>query len=136
MEKKKAKGLLDEFKTFISRGNVLDLAVGVIIGSAFGKIVSSLVDNILMPFIGVITGGHDLSESLSITVGSAVIKFGTFIQAIIDFLIVAFCIFLFVKVINKFLDKVKKEEVKEEAKPAKKPRTRKPKTEKAKNINL
>lgn len=116
MEKKKAKGLLDEFKAFISRGNVLDLAVGVIIGSAFGKIVSSLVDNILMPFIGVITGGHDLCESLSVTVGSAVIKFGTFIQAIIDFLIVAFCIFLFVKVINKFLDKVKKEEIKEEVK--------------------
>ena len=91
---------LNEFKAFAMRGNVLDLAVGVIIGGAFGKIVSSLVDNILMPIIGTLTGGVDFS-GLAITVGSAQIKYGMFIQNIIDFLIIAFCIFLFIKGINK-----------------------------------
>lgn len=91
---------LNEFKAFAMRGNVLDLAVGVIIGGAFGKIVSSLVDNILMPIIGTLTGGVDFS-GLAITVGSAQIKYGMFIQNIIDFLIITFCIFLFIKGINK-----------------------------------
>ena len=100
--------MLKEFKEFISRGNVVDLAVGVIVGGAFGKIVSSLVDNILMPLIGVIIGGIDFS-SLSLTVGTASIGYGLFIQNVIDFLIIAFCIFLFVKAINK-LSKPKKEE--------------------------
>jgi len=114
--KAKSKGLLNEFKTFIKRGNVLDLAVGVVIGSSFGSIVTSLVDNILMPVIGALTGGKDLNESLCLKVGDAQIKFGAFIQSVIDFLIIAFCIFIFVKVINTFLDKVKKEEKKQEEK--------------------
>ena len=114
-ELKKSKGFINEFKIFIKRGNVLDLAVGVIIGGAFGTIVSSLVDDILMPIVGVIIGGHDFSN-LSITVGSAVIKYGSFIQNVIDFLIVAFCVFIFVKLINKFFIKEKIEEKKEEPK--------------------
>jgi large conductance mechanosensitive channel len=89
----------------------LDLAVGVIMGGAFGKIVSSLVDNILMPIIGALIGGHDFSN-LSIMVGSANIKYGLFIQNIIDFLIVSICIFFLVKSINKFLNS--KQETKEE----------------------
>lgn len=92
--------MIKEFKEFISRGNVVDLAVGVIIGGAFGKIVSSLVDNILMPIIGAIIGGIDFSN-LHIEIGKANIMYGLFIQNVIDFLIVAFCIFIFVKLINK-----------------------------------
>ena len=104
------KKMLSEFKTFIERGNVIDLAVGVVIGSAFGKIVSSLVDDILMPLIGVIIGGIDFSN-LSINVGKASIAYGNFIQNVIDFLIVAFCIFILVKAINKLSKpKPKKEE--------------------------
>ena len=83
----KSKGLIDEFKTFIKRGNVIDLAVGVIIGSAFSSIVSSLVDDILMPLIGVVIGGYDFSE-LSIKIGQSTIKYGMFIQNIINFLII------------------------------------------------
>ena len=90
-----------EFKTFISRGNVLDLAVAVIIGGAFGAIVNSLVNDIIMPLVGVIIGGLDFT-GLSITVGSSVILYGNFIQAIINFLIIAFSIFLVVKAANKF----------------------------------
>ena len=101
---------LKEFKTFISKGNVVDLAVGVIIGSAFGKIVSSLVNDILMPIIGIIIGGIDFSN-LTIQIKDATIKYGIFIQNIIDFLIVAFCIFIFIKLINKV---IKKEEEKKE----------------------
>ena len=102
--KEKGGGLIKEFKDFISRGNVIDLAVGVVIGSAFGKIVTSLVDNILMPLIGIIIGGVDFT-SLTATVGDAKIAYGIFIQNIIDFLIVALCIFLIVKVMNKFMKK-------------------------------
>ena len=94
------KALIKEFKEFISRGNVMDMAVGVIIGGAFGKIVSSLVNDILMPIIGVLIGGVDFSN-LSIKIGEAKITYGMFIQNVIDFLIIAFCVFLFVKVINK-----------------------------------
>ncbi len=112
-KKEKAKGILKEFKEFISRGNVIDMAVGVIIGAAFGKIVSSLVDDILMPLIGAILGGLDFRR-LSLTIGDASISYGMFIQNVIDFLIVAVCIFLLVKTINKFFNK-KKEEPKEEA---------------------
>ncbi len=101
---------LKEFKTFILKGNVVDLAVGVIIGSAFGKIVSSLVNDILMPIIGIIIGGIDFSN-LTIQIKDATIKYGIFIQNIIDFLIVAFCIFIFIKLINKVS---KKEEEKTE----------------------
>lgn len=107
------KKVLGEFKEFISKGNVVDLAVGVIIGGAFGKIVTSLVDDILMPVIGVIIGGVNFS-GLTIHFKNAYIHYGMFIQNVIDFLIVALCIFFFVKVINK-INKPKKVEKKEEA---------------------
>ena len=107
--------MLKEFKKFISKGNVVDLAVGVIIGGAFGKIVSSLVNDILMPIIGILIGGIDFS-SLSIKVGSAKITYGMFIQNIIDFLIIAFCVFIFVKIVNKISNLAKKEEKAEEEK--------------------
>lgn len=109
------KEFLKEFKEFISRGNVLDMAVGVIIGSAFGKIVSSLVDNIFMPIVGMIIGGHDFSK-LSINFKGASIEYGLFLQNVVDFLIVAFCIFVFIKAMNKLQNLKKKEEAKEEAK--------------------
>ncbi len=100
--------IIDEFKTFISRGNVMDLAVGVIIGGAFGKIVTSLVNDILMPIIGMAIGGLNFSD-LAINIQDAAIKYGAFIQNIIDFLIVAFCIFMIIKIINKFTAKFEKE---------------------------
>lgn len=109
------KKTLNEFKDFIAKGNVIDLAVGVIIGSAFGKIVSSLVDDILMPALGIVLGGINFTH-LSIKVKDATIYYGNFIQNIIDFLIVAFCIFMFIKVINKITSKAKKQEKKEEEK--------------------
>ncbi len=105
--------MLKEFKKFIARGNVMDLAVGVIMGSAFSSIVTSLVNNILMPIIGVIIGGHDFS-SLAIKVGSANIQYGLFIQSVLDFLIVAFCIFIMVKAINNLTSLTKKKEEKQE----------------------
>lgn len=92
--------MLKEFKAFVMRGNVLDLAIAVIVGGAFGKIVSSLVNDILMPVIGLIIGGVNFSER-SLTVGAAVITWGVFVQTIIDFLIIAFVIFLIVKTANK-----------------------------------
>jgi len=98
---KKVKKFSREFKEFISRGNVVDLAVGVIIGAAFGKIVSSLVNDIIMPLIGVIMGGLNFQE-LAINIGSAHVTYGVFIQNIIDFLIIAASIFIFIKVINQF----------------------------------
>lgn len=98
------KKLISEFKKFIMRGNVIDLAVGVVMGNAFSKIVSSLVNDIMMPIIGVIIGGHDFSN-LSITVGNAKIMYGSFIQNIIDFLIIAASIFVFIKVINTLMRK-------------------------------
>lgn len=104
--------MLKEFKEFISRGNVMDMAVGVIIGSAFGKIVSSLVDNILMPFIGILIGGIDFT-SLTLKINDAIIAYGVFLQSIIDFLIIAASIFVMMKILNKFEHKKKKEEVKE-----------------------
>ena len=107
----KVKKLMGEFKTFISRGNVIDMAVGVIIGSAFGKIVSSLVENIIMPIIGLIIGGHDFTN-LSITIKDSSITYGVFIQNVVDFLIIAFCIFMGIKVINKATHHKKKEEEK------------------------
>lgn len=91
--------MLKEFKDFVMRGNVLDLAVAVIIGGAFGKIVASLVNDVIMPLIGILMGGVNFS-GLEATVGSAVIKYGLFIQTIVDFLIVAFVIFLIVKAAN------------------------------------
>ena len=115
---KKGNKTLEEFKAFIAKGNAMDLAVGVIIGSAFGKIVSSIVDDILMPVIGMIIGGIDFS-SLNITIGSATIKYGNFIQNIVDFLIIAVCIFFIVKILKKF----DKHEPKVEEEPKKEPNT-------------
>lgn len=102
---------LKEFKQFISRGNVIDLAVGVILGNAFGKIVTSIVNDILMPLIGVIIGGLNFT-SLSFKIGEANILYGQFIQNVIDFLIVAACIFIFIKIISKF-NKKEEEKVEE-----------------------
>lgn len=102
---------VNEFKTFISRGNVVDMAIGVIIGGAFGKIVSSLVNDILMPLIGIVLGGLDFS-SLSIKINDATIAYGNFIQTIVDFLIIAFCIFVMIKIFEKL--KTKEEKKKEE----------------------
>jgi large conductance mechanosensitive channel len=92
--------MLKEFREFAIRGNVMDLAVAVIIGAAFGKIVTSLVDNVLMPLIGLVMGGVDFS-ALSFQVGSAVIQWGLFVQSIIDFIIIAFVIFLIVRALNR-----------------------------------
>lgn len=92
--------MFKEFKEFISKGNVLDLAVGVIVGGAFGKIVTSLVDDIIMPIIGLIIGGINFS-GLSLKIGEATVKYGMFIQNIVNFLIIAFSIFLVVKAVNK-----------------------------------
>lgn len=103
------RNLTKEFKEFISRGNVVDLAVGVIIGGAFGKIVSSLVSDIIMPLIGILLGGADLS-ALAFNIGDARIAYGSFLQNIIDFLIIGASIFLFVKLINSFNRKKKTEE--------------------------
>lgn len=89
-----------EFKEFALKGNVIDLAIGVIIATAFQKIVSSLVSDIIMPLISLITTDIDFSD-LALTIGNVSIKYGNFITAIIDFLIVAFCLFLFVKYMNK-----------------------------------
>lgn len=111
------KGFIEEFKDFISKGNVMDMAVGVIIGGAFGKIVSSLVENILMPLIGILLGGVNFSN-LSATVGNAEVKYGIFLQSVFDFLIIALVIFIMIKQITKVTDKFKKEE--EEAAPTEK----------------
>ena len=101
---------LSAFKKFISRGNVVDMAVGVIIGGAFGKIVTSLVNDIVMPLIGLLIGGLNFSE-LSITIGEAKIPYGNFIQTIVDFLIISLCIFAVIRLFEKFK---KKEEAKPE----------------------
>ncbi len=113
--------MIKEFKEFAMRGNVVDLAVGIIIGAAFGKIVSSLVNDVLMPPIGILVGGVDFSN-LAITLRQAaegapavVIRYGLFINAIIDFIIVAFAIFLLIRAINTLKKK-------EEAAPAAPPR--------------
>ncbi|MBM7633280.1 large conductance mechanosensitive channel protein MscL [Geomicrobium sediminis] len=103
-----------EFKAFIAQGNVLDLAVAVVIGAAFQQIVSSLVDHIIMPFVGVILGGVDFS-SLVFQFGDAQVEYGMFIQAIVDFLIIALAIFIFVKVANKLIKRrAEAEEAEEE----------------------
>ena len=99
--------MLKEFKEFISRGNVVDLAVGVIIGAAFGNIVTSLVNNIFTPLIGIILGGQNFS-TLAITIGDAKIMYGAFIQSIIDFLINAECLFAIVKIVNTLNNDLRK----------------------------
>ncbi len=108
--------MLKEFKEFAMRGNVVDMAVGVIIGAAFGKIVTSLVNDVLMPVIGGLIGNVDFT-TLSWTIKEAVddkvavtVNYGNFIQVVVDFLIVAFCIFMVIKGINKLSNLKKKEE--------------------------
>lgn len=99
----------NEFKQFALKGNVLDLAIGVIIGGAFGKIVTSLVQDILMPLIGLLLGGVKFTN-LSIKFGSEALKYGLFLQSVVDFFIISFSIFLFVKLINRFKRKEEKKE--------------------------
>ena len=103
------KAFMKEFKEFAMRGNVMDMAVGVVIGGAFGAIITALVDNIIMPIVGACMGGVNFSK-LAIKVGDATIGYGAFIQAIIDFLIVALCIFCMIKAMNKAMSIGKKEE--------------------------
>jgi len=108
-----AKGFWEEFKNFAIKGNVIDLAVGVIIGGAFGKIVTSLVNDLLMPLIGILIGGVDFSD-LQFKIGEATIRYGAFIQTVVDFLIISFSIFLFVRFLNKLkLEHEKQAEVEE-----------------------
>ena len=114
-------GMIKEFKTFAMKGNVMDMAIGIIIGAAFGKIVSSLVGDVIMPPIGLLLGGVDFS-TLSITLKHATegseavsLKYGVFINTVIDFLIIAFSIFIVVKIINSMKKK-------EEEKPAEPPK--------------
>lgn len=135
----KKKSFMGEFKTFIARGNVMDMAVGVIIGGAFGKISTSLVNDVIMPLISVLTGGVDFSNwkiVLKAAVAGAdgvidasteiAIRYGAFLATILDFLIIAFAVFLMLKTINGFHDKLKKAE--EEA-PAKEPAPPEPSNE-------
>ncbi len=135
----KKKSFMGEFKTFIARGNVMDMAVGVIIGGAFGKISTSLVNDVIMPLISVLTGGVDFSNwkivlKAAVTGADGVIdasteiaiRYGAFLATILDFLIIAFAVFLMLKAINGFHDKLKKAE--EEA-PAKEPAPPEPSNE-------
>ncbi len=92
--------MMSEFKEFVSKGSLVDMAVGIIIGAAIGKMVGALVDNILMPIIGMLMGGVDFS-TLAVKIGEASIGYGAFIQALIDFLIVAFVIFMIIRALNK-----------------------------------
>lgn len=94
----------NEFKQFAMKGSVIDLAVGVIIGGAFGKIVTSLVQDVLMPLIGLLLGGVNFS-GLAIEVGKAQLKYGQFLQSVVDFFIISFSIFLFIRLINRFRKK-------------------------------
>jgi large conductance mechanosensitive channel len=110
------KSFMNEFKAFAMKGNVMDLAVAVVIGGAFGKIVSSLVDNIITPTIGLFMGGVDFS-GYSHQVGDAVITYGKFVQSVVDFLIVALVIFMVVKGLNKAKSALEKEEPQAEDKP-------------------
>ncbi|MFK3814561.1 large conductance mechanosensitive channel protein MscL [Bacillus halotolerans] len=98
-----------EFKTFAMRGNIVDLAIGVVIGGAFGKIVTSLVNDIIMPLVGLLLGGLDFS-GLSFTFGDAVVKYGSFIQTIVNFLIISFSIFIVIRTVNQLKRKKEAEE--------------------------
>lgn len=126
----KGKGFIAEFKKFIMRGNVIDLAVGVIIGGAFQKIVNSLVNDVVMPLISLITGGVDFNNWFFVlgegdfataadakAAGVATLNYGTFIGTALDFLIMAFVIFVFIKIINTVSDKLKKEKPEEPTAP-------------------
>lgn len=103
------KKFVDEFKDFAFRGNVLDLAVGVVIGSAFTAIVTALVNYIIMPLVGILTGGTNI-KNLSIDVGGAKLEYGAFLQAVVDFILIALVIFIFIKIINNAANKFKKTE--------------------------
>lgn len=111
---KETKGFIQEFKEFIARGNVMDMAVGIIVGSAFTAIVTSLVNDMLMPLIGMILKGIDIS-GLSVTIGTATLKYGVFIQSIINFLLISLCVFIMIKMINRIHLGAKKEDADEEA---------------------
>ncbi len=114
-------GVLSEFKAFISRGNVLDMSVGVIMGAAFGKIVTALTQNIIMPVITLIAGKANVSE-LAVTIAATEFPYGLFLQAIIDFLFTAIALFAIIKMVNTISDKFKKpkeEEPKKEPEPSK-----------------
>ncbi|MEZ5141718.1 MAG: large conductance mechanosensitive channel protein MscL [Acidimicrobiales bacterium] len=111
--------MLKEFKEFISRGNVVDLAVAVIVGAAFTAVIKSLTDNVLMPIVGIIFGKPTFDDALILTVNSSQIRFGSLLTALVNFLIVAFAMFLVVKAINKMNElaasaRRKKEEAEEE----------------------
>ncbi len=107
------------FREFISRGNVVDLAVGVVIGAAFSGVINSLVGDILTPILGIFMGGVDFIKALSITIGGATIKYGSFIQAIINFLIIAIALFIIVQGYNKLKSlHEQKEEVKKQTQPS------------------
>ncbi len=120
--------MLKEFKEFISRGSVVDLAVGTVIGAAFGTIVKSFVDDIISPLIGLLTNKTDLSGLQWVIskgemidgelVGASIVNYGSFIQAIINFLIIGFAIFMVIKAMNQFKRKEEKKEVVEEVKPS------------------
>lgn len=114
----KNKGFFAEFKEFIARGNVMDLAVGVIIGGAFSSITTSLIQDIIMPLLGIFTSSVSFAD-LSVTIGDAVITYGNFIQAVLNFLIMAFIVFIMMKTVNR-LTHLRKEEIEEaaEEKPA------------------
>jgi len=107
--------IISEFKEFALKGNMIDLAVGVVIGSSFNAVVTSIVNDIFMPLVGAIIGGKDFSN-LSIKIGESVVKYGALIQNIVNFLIVAVCLFLVVKVMNA-LRRKKEEPEQEEKKP-------------------
>ncbi len=107
--------MFKEFKQFAMKGNVVDLAIGVIIGGAFGKIVTSLVDDIIMPLVGLLLGGVDYSK-WALSLGNATLNYGLFIGSVLDFLIISFSIFIVVKQLNK----LKKKEIVVEAIPTKK----------------
>ena len=111
MASEKKNTFLAEFKTFIARGNVMDMAVGVIIGGAFSNITTSLINDIVMPLLGVLTGSMSFA-SLEVRIGPAVITYGNFIQAVLNFLVMAFVVFCLVKGLNRLHRK------KEEAPPA------------------
>ncbi len=119
------KSFLDEFKAFAMRGNVVDLAIGVVIGAAFGKIVTSLVDDVIMPFFGFLTGGINFTglawtlREASGTVPAIVFKYGVFLNAVINFLIIAFAIFVVMKQMNRFMKKQGEKKTEEAPKPSK-----------------
>ena len=107
---RRAFSLFDEFRAFAFKGNVIDLAVGVIIGAAFGKIVDSLVADVFMPFVGVLTGGFNVASQKVHLYGDAELKWGAFLQTVINFLIIGFCMFLVVKGMNHLHQRFLKQE--------------------------